>query len=116
MKQLYWNYLDRFGRNHKIGIYHGPSGHLVIYCNATIIAIDFNVLQPKKYTFFIGEELFHLSIEEQNAAFQYDCKIDKDAPTQRNQERQLEQKQELRRMMWASCLVVGLIVFFWLAQ
>lgn len=116
MKQLYWNYFDRFGRNHKIGLYHGHSGHLVIYCNDTIIAIDFHVRKTKSYAFFIGEELFNVSIKGEETVFQYDCQIDKKAPTHRNKERQKVAKEETQRIMWASCALVGLGLVFWIGQ
>ncbi|MEM0994518.1 MAG: hypothetical protein AAGI49_15870 [Bacteroidota bacterium] len=108
--QRYWNYHDRFGKKYQIGIYHGDSGHLVIYCNASIITIDFNVLQPKTYTFFIGEELFNLSIKKENTDFEYDCQIDKDAPTHKNQARKAADRQDLNRMLWASGVILALVV------
>ncbi|MEM9885794.1 MAG: hypothetical protein AAF849_07875 [Bacteroidota bacterium] len=115
-KQHHWDYHDRFGKKYQIGIYHGASGHLVIYCNSTIITIDFNVLQPKTYTFYIGEELFNLSIKKEANDFAYDCQIDKDAPTYKNQARKAEAKEDLQRMLWASGLILVLVVLVFLLR
>lgn len=115
MKQLYWNYLDRFGKKYQIGLYHGATGHLVIYCNNAVLVIDFNVQQNKEYSFFIGEELIELSITKANEAqFDYDCQINKKAPTMRNLAREKAMKQERKHNFWAAGMLLTLIFLVYL--
>jgi hypothetical protein len=110
MQQLYWNFSDRFGRQYKIGLYHGASGHLIIYCNNNVMTIDFNVQQSKDYTFFIGDELLQLSIQKENEQFQYDCQLDTEAPTARNKARKEAIAMERKHNMWAAGIVVLLVI------
>ncbi len=76
MNQFHWTYWDHFGRQHIVGILHGiKSGHLVIHLNSRILIIDFNVLNAKKYSFLINEEICELQIKEEESGFKYDLGV-----------------------------------------
>ena len=110
LNQFQWTYTGHYGQAYYVGIAHGAeTGHLVIYCNKSIIAIDFNVQQSKKYSFFIDDELVDLSIEKVGKNFSYTCNINKDANTNRNQERRKNAREEYRLLM-SGIIIVLLIV------
>jgi len=70
--QLRWTYLDDFGGQYNVGLYHGEnSGHVMLYVNSSIVLIDFSVIKSKKYSLFLGEELCDLHLEEKNGNFSY---------------------------------------------
>ena len=81
-----WTYVDDYGTSHKVGLFHGDeTGHLMIYCNAKVMFIDFHVQQNKKYSFFINDELFDVFVERNDGQFAYGCEIDQKSLTPRNQ-------------------------------
>ena len=93
MGQFNWTYIDEFNQKHKIGLYHGDtSGHVMLYCGSKIVAIDFDVQEDKKYSFFVNDELCHVSIVKKDGSFAYDLKIDKEADTIKNKERKKKEK------------------------
>ena len=64
MNQYQWTFLDNERRRHNVGIAHSPkSGHLVVYCDARVVLIEFRVLAARTFPFFIEEELCKLSVE-----------------------------------------------------
>jgi hypothetical protein len=76
MAQTQWTYHGASGRSHHIGLYHGDdSGHVIIYCNNNILTIDFDVKEPKSYSFYLEQDLCELSLSQDEGAFEYDFKI-----------------------------------------
>ncbi len=64
MAQKAWYYKNETGLAYDLNMYHGDkSGHVLIYSNQAIIAIDFNVRSTKVYSFYLGDELFELLID-----------------------------------------------------
>lgn len=104
-----WTYVDDHGLSHKVGLFHGDStGHLIIYCNSKIMFIDFHVMQSKKYSFFINDELFDVHVEKNDENFAYGFEIDKKSKTPRNAGRkQMEKKQLLQLILF----VIGMLIF-----
>ena len=95
---------------------HGAeSGHLLVYCDAKIILIDFEILEDKTYSFFIDEQLCEISIEKINEQFYYSFEINKTADTPRNN---LRKKIERRHMIQGFSVLGGIvllaIIFSWI--
>lgn len=87
---------------------HGAeSGHLLVYCDAKIILIDFEILEDKTYSFFIDEQLCEISIERINGQFYYSFEINKTADTPRNN---MRKKIERRHFMQALMLIGGILL------
>ena len=108
MSQLNWIFLDDFGRKFKVGLYHGDqSGHLMVFCNSRVLLIDFHVLQSKKYSFYLGDELCDLILERKDGKFQYGLKPDKNADTPLNRLR----KHQTRKHWIQSAVLGGLVLF-----
>lgn len=109
MSQMTWTYVDDYGTSHKVGLFHGDhSGHLLIYCNTRILVIDFNVLQDKKYSFFINDELFDIHIERKDDIFSYGIEIDRKADTPRNARRRQRERTHLIQLVG---IILALIAF-----
>jgi hypothetical protein len=81
MSQANWTYYNKLGQVHKIGLYHGDeSGHLVLYCNNSIVTIDFYVEEKKKtYSFYINNDLCEVSLNKGIEAYEYDLKINNES-------------------------------------
>lgn len=108
MNQFKWTYVGG-DKQHHIGIFHGAkTGHLVIYCNAKIMIIDFNILESKTYSFFIEEELCEISIERKDGQFFYGFEINKEADTPRNRLR----KKMNKRHMWQALAFFAVLFLF----
>ncbi len=108
MNRFTWTYLADMGKKHHIGLMHGAeSGHLLVYCDANIILIDFKVLDDKTYTFFIDEQLCEISIELMNGQFYYGFEINKTADTPRNRQRK---KIETKHLKQSLLFVAGIII------
>lgn len=114
MNQYQWTFLDNERRRHNVGIAHSPkSGHLVVYCDARVVLIEFKVLAARTFPFFIEDELCKLSVEGSKAAgFTYDFHIDTEVDTEVNRLRN-EAKRRRRRSTWirASALALLGVVF-----
>lgn len=79
---------------------HGAeSGHLLVYCDANIILIDFKVLEDKTYPFFIDEQLCEISIEKIDGQFYYSFEINKKADTPRNRQRKKIERKHLKQSL-----------------
>lgn len=116
MSQMTWTYIADDGSRHKVGLFHGDNtGHLLVYCNARIVIIDFSVIASKNYSFYINEELCDLTIEENEGKFSYSFKPDQitDTPYNRRRKEYLraEQKQVLLFGL-ALVLAIILVVYF----
>lgn len=108
MSQLTWTVLDDVGGKFHVGIYHGETtGHLVVYCNWKIIIVDFNVLESKSYSFYLGQEFCHLDISKAGEGFRYALKKDNDAKTPLN----LARKKANRRDSIKSAMLIVSLIF-----
>lgn len=91
MAQQSWTYLNRIGQKFNIGLYHGlKSGHVIVYCNRSIVLIDFTIKDTKKYSFYIGEEFMELDLEKNKSIkeeFSYSLTINHELSTSYNKEK-----------------------------
>ena len=88
MSQMTWTYIADDGSRHKVGLFHGDNtGHLLIYCNASIMVIDFSVTHHPQLFFFINDELCDIEVEEKEGKFSYGFKVDQITDTPRNRVR-----------------------------
>jgi hypothetical protein len=111
VSQMTWTYLGDNGARHNIGLFHGDStGHLLVYCNARIVVIDFSVLSSRNYSFYINEELCDLSIEEKEGKFSYGFKVDQVTDTLRNRGRRKLIRSELRQTLLLGLIFILFIV------
>jgi len=89
-----WFFWADSGKQYKLGLMHGPnSGHVLVYCNKKILLIDFKVLQSKKYTFFIEDDLCELKIDRIDNSFEYNFILNKQIDTPKNVANRKTQKQ-----------------------
>jgi hypothetical protein len=119
MPQQSWTYLNKIGQQFDIGLYHGlKSGHVIVYCNKSIVLIDFTIKETKKYSFFIGEEFLELDLEKNeklNQKFEYSLKINHDFLTPYNR---ILKKINKKNNIIAACLgfaffsVIGITCYF----
>jgi hypothetical protein len=108
MGQLSWTFVGESGQRYNVGIYHNAkSGHLLVYCNRRILLIDFQVLESKKYSFFIEDELCELDIERKGDRFAYGFEFNKKVDTPLNR---LRNRQERRSWWLAFFFFVGVAV------
>ena len=113
MNRFNWTYLGDPGKKHHVGLMHGAeSGHLLVYCDANIVLIDFKVLEDKTYTFFIDEQLCEISIELKNGQFYYGFEINKKADTPRNRQRKRIEKRHLKQSLLLLAGIVLLVSIF----
>lgn len=94
MSQLSWTLLDDFGQQYEIGLYHGDrSKHVLIHINKKPIVVDFNIKEPKQYSFYVGHELCEMKIEKESNQFSYSFVTNQDVDTPLN----LARKQQSRK-------------------
>ena len=97
LSQFNWIYLSDRGRRYTVGFYHSPTnGHFMVYCNNRIIVIDFHVLKPKKYSFFIEDQLMELRIDKNNDEYTYGLEVNDKVDTHRNRLMKKLQRKDLR--------------------
>lgn len=115
MNQLSWTYLADNGKQHHIGLAHGPeSGHLLVHCNSKVILIDFNVLESSSYSIFIDEQLCEIAIEKRDNQYFYSFQVNNKADTPRNRARKKIEKQHmLQSLAFLATLVcvIGITLF-----
>ena len=116
MNRFNWTYLADQGKRHHVGLMHGAeSGHLLVYCDARIILIDFEILEDKTYSFFIDEQLCEISIERINGQFYYSFEINKTANTPRNNLRKkIERRHLFQGLMLMACILLLTVAFSWM--
>lgn len=108
MNRFNWTYVADKGKKHHVGLMHGAeSGHLLVYCDAKIILIDFEILEDKTYSFFIDEQLCEIVIELIDGQFYYSFEINKTADTPRNN---LRKKIERKHLLQGVLLIAGILV------
>ncbi len=118
MNQFHWTYWDHFGKQHVVGILHGiKTGHLVIHLNSKVLIIDFNVFQPKKYSFLINEEICELQIEAADSGFKYDLGVnEKQAAERKALKKEKEKKfmyQKIGAVILTSLLLFSITLLFY---
>lgn len=121
MNQYQWTFLDNKRGRHTLGIAHSAtSGHLVVHCDHRVVLIDFGVLEPRTFSFFIEEELCRLQLSgTKEDGFSYDFHIDTETDTEVNRERNERQRSERVRsglrlgFMMAGVLSIVLGVAYW---
>lgn len=116
MSQMTWTYIADDGVRYNVGLFHGDNtGHLLVYCNARIVVIDFSVLSSKNYSFFINDELCDLVIEEKDGKFLYGFKVDEVTDTARNRGRRKMIRTEVRQSLLIGFLFILIILLIgWL--
>lgn len=116
MSQMTWTYIADDGVRYNVGLFHGDNtGHLLVYCNARIVVIDFSVLSSKNYSFFINDELCDLVIEEKDGKFLYGFKVDEVTDTARNRGRRKMLRTEVRQSLLIGFLFILIILLIgWL--
>jgi hypothetical protein len=85
-----------------------------VYCNKKILLIDFNVLQSKKYTFFLDGELCDLHIEKKNGKFGYGFEIDEKTSTPLNVKRRKSRRSDNLNslaLILVLILIITMVVF-----
>lgn len=111
LAQFNWTYLADAGRQYNVGLFHGDkTGHLLVYLNAKVIIIDFQVLETKSYSFFIEEELCKIEVERQGERFAYGFKINEEVDTPRNRERKKTEKSNYRKGYWLAGIFFALML------
>jgi hypothetical protein len=110
-----WRYSSPEGKQYIIGLFHGPNtGHFMVHCNGQVILIDFNVMAPRSYTFFIEDELCEIKLDEKAGQPTYDFEINPEVDTRPNRirnARRSDERKEVQRAKWIG-LVFFLVVFF----
>jgi len=116
MSQMTWTYIADDGSLHKVGLFHGDNtGHLLIYCNASIMVIDFSVHTTRNYSFFINDELCDIEVEEKEGKFYYGFKVDQITDTPRNRVRRRLIREEVRQsLLLGAILIVVILLATWL--
>jgi hypothetical protein len=110
MSQMRWIYVDDYLRKYHVGLYHGmQSGHVMIHCNGHVVVVDFHVLDTKKYTFYINDELFDIHLERTNDRFGYSLEIDERTETPRNIIRRKRNRTELITTAAGAATFIGIV-------
>lgn len=116
MSQHAWAYLSPGGQQYIVGLYHGPdSGNLVVYCNNEVVAIDFQVKDQARYSFFIEEDLCEVRIEKKGDHFQYFFESNLEVDTPLNRKRQQAARRDKRFLIFiliASVVLAAVLVSF----
>ncbi len=111
MGQLRWTYLDDGGAHYNVGLFHGDkSGHVMLYVNSSIVLIDFSILDTKKYSLYIGEELCDVILEKKDGNFAYGLIPDLKADTDLNRKRRKRRLSDNLKTVTFGILLVSLIV------
>lgn len=117
MSQMTWIHIADDGSRHKVGLFHGDTtGHVLVYCNARIIVIDFNVTTSKKYSFFINDQLFDLEIEAKEGKFAYGFRPDQIADTPYNVATRKADRKQIWQVIFFGIgfVLLILLVFYFL--
>ena len=116
MNRFNWTYVADKGVKHHVGLMHGAeSGHLLVYCDAKIILIDFEILEDKMYSFFIDEQLCEISIEKIKGQFYYSFEVNKTADTPRNNLRKkIERRHMIQGFVMIGAILLLTFIFSWM--
>ena len=109
MAQVSWVYLDDFGGQHRVGLYHGDrTGHVLLHCDLRIVQVDFSVKEPCTYSFFVEDELCQVSIFKEKTGYSYDFQVNKKIDTPRNR---LRKEDDRRNRKYIAIMLAGFVVF-----
>ena len=119
MPQLSWSITGHTGHIYRLGLFHGDdTRHVVVHCNDSVVAIDFDVQASKTYSVFLGQELCEVSIDHTGGAnFSYDCRINRKVSTPLNQKRnkiKADEERADRLRVYALLAVLVITVLVWL--
>jgi hypothetical protein len=81
----------------------------MIHCNGHVVVIDFHVLDSKKYTFYINDELFDVHLERTEDRFGYSLEIDEETETPRNLRRKRINRTELITTLAGAATFIGIV-------
>ncbi len=115
MKHFYWTYVPGGGKKYKVGLLHGTkTGHLMVYCNAKIIIIDFKVRDSKVYSFFINEELCEIHLTRKGDQMFYEFQINEKADTPLNRARKKLNRKYMAQTLgfFGAMFLILVAVFF----
>ncbi len=116
MNQFQWTFLDNKRGRHTLGIAHSPtSGHLVVHCDHRVVLIDFSILEPRTFSFFVEDELCKLAIDGNvEDGFTYDFSIDTEVDTEVNRVRNVKERKRKRntKLAMAAMLLFGVIFVY----
>lgn len=108
MAQVSWVYLDDFGGQHRIGLYHGDrTGHLLLHCDMRIVQVDFSVKDTCTYSFFVEDELCEVHVFKEKEGFSYEFEVNKKIDTPRNR---LRKEDDRRNRKYVAIMAAGLVV------
>ena len=116
MAQHSWIYADNKGSQYDIGLYHGKeSGHVLIHCNTNIMVIDFNILEDKTYSFYLGEEFLELIITKIPVnQYTYELKINKEVHTPHNlAQEKVQMKYNMISIGLGLFIIVSILIATW---
>lgn len=88
-------------------MHHPTKGHLLIYCGAKVVLVEFKVFDSQTFSFFLEEELFKVTLTRTSEGFEYDFGVDMEVDTPLNAERR---KIRTRDRKYARIAMVGLVV------
>lgn len=112
MNQSHWTYWDDYGRQHVVGILHGPkTGHLVVHCNSKVMIIDFNVNQPKTYSFCIDENMCKLKVKGTDGNFNYELGVNENLNSAKHQLKRTEDRKFMYQKIGSLVAAVSILVF-----
>jgi hypothetical protein len=115
LSQFHWSYYSTTGQPYIVGLYHGPeSGHVVVYCNNEVIAIDFGVKESGLYSFFIEEDLCEIRIQRKRGKFKYSFESNQKVDTPFNRMRRkwlrLHKMQRIFAAVVVTLFAIGMAV------
>lgn len=115
MAQVSWVYLDDFGGQHRVGLYHGDrSGHVLLHCDLRVVQVDFSVRESRTYSFFVEDELCEVRIFKEKTGFSYDFNVNKEVDTPRNRLRKADESRNRKYMIFLALgLVLSVTGIFW---
>jgi len=98
-----------------VGLFHGKdTGHVMVYVNNDIIIIDFNITEDKQYSFYLGPELFDLTLKNSPTGFTYAIEKNLEAPTALNEARRKSDQEDIQLMSIGGLVVSSILVFLFL--
>ncbi|MFM9948931.1 MAG: hypothetical protein ACKV1O_13410 [Saprospiraceae bacterium] len=100
MAQMAWKYVSSEGKTYYVGLFHSEAdGHLVIYCGANILQVDFNVLQATTYSFLIDDDLCEVVIEPAKKGFSYQFFANREKEAERTTQRKKLDRKYLKQTL-----------------
>lgn len=115
-----WKYVSSEGKTYYVGLFHSEeNGHLVIYCGANILQVDFNVLQANTYSFLIDDDLCEVVLEPAKTGFSYQFFANREKEAEKKEQRRQLDRKHLKQTMILGGIFILVIVagaFFMVSQ